>query len=388
MVDTRYSEMLKFSLLFTLFCIIIVLALMLLNSMIKNAKTSAGIGIVVMTILSAIRCNFGSDYFNYFTQYNSIKLYFQSPEEILKVNIQSGFPLLAYTVKSFFENQFAIFVVIAIMASIIIFKIIMDNSEMPILSFSIWIFGGFFLMSTNILKQYIAMVFIFLAFQYFKKKKISRFAIFSVLAIMFHVTALPVMVTIFFVNRIRLSFSFLIFGSIISLFLGFFSGKLFNVITRIPLFNKYMERYLTETGIDFSDIKLILNTVLVSLALFGVSLFIIMVSKKVTFDSDIIFYTKLIIISVFISLVSINFFYFGRISYYYAQFLILLLPNAITKMENKQLQKKYLRMIYGFLAIFCFCFTILSGENNYYNYSTIFTDTPISVKEFVIYGGN
>lgn len=377
-----------FSLIYTLFCILVILVSLILNNKIVGKRLSLAFLFITTFVISAIRCNSGSDYYNYFVSFNQTENFYHSLSDIVSSNYQFGITLISFIIKKLTDNEYAMFVIIAFFVSFVSNWFIKKYSQLPIMSYAIFLLGGFFLMSTNILKQIIAMMIILIAIDRFLRKEYVRFCALVIIASFFHIISLVSIIIIPFSSIIKINRRTLLVGGFSSFLLGVFSDKILQLFLKIPLFSRY-ERYFTDQlAIGFDDIKLILNALFVSVTLFFLLYFLIGKIEKKKVDVQESFFLRLIIIGFFIACFSINFYYLLRISYFYTQLLIVLVPNLIVKIRDIRIQKKYWISTFFLLVIFSFLFSALSGENNYYNYSTIFNDVPMSVREFVIYGGN
>lgn len=385
-MQTRYGLMISFAFTYTLFWMLIVLVSMTINGSKIGRKTSVLFLFSVMFITVSIRCNTGSDYYNYYTMYNDVTTYYSGIKQIVTSNYQFGFTLLSYLIKKIFDNPFAIFPVVSFISLIIPAWMIKKYSPYPVLSYSILIFGGYLLMSTNIMKQILAMAIVMLAIETYLRKKYLTFTMLTVLASFFHVTSLVIFPIIACIKLIKISNKFVILGGLISLITGFFSSKILNVIIKIPLFSRYEKYFEEQVIIGQEDIKLILNAIFITCVLGVIVLVIIKFLKRYNTTNIDMFFTKIMIVAFFIASFSINFFYLLRISFFLTQFLIIYIPILLSKVANINLRRRYWNIIMVALIIFSLIFCIVSGENNYYNYSTFFSDIPMNVKDFVNFG--
>lgn len=126
----------------------------------------------LLVFIVGIRTNSGSDYYNYLLSFRNVDNWFHSLNQLLTTRFQNGLYVLMYVIKSFTKNEALFFVILAILNYLPIFYLIRKYSNDVLLSFSSWIFLGFFLMSTNILKQSLAMVLVLLAFDCLIEKNI------------------------------------------------------------------------------------------------------------------------------------------------------------------------------------------------------------------------
>jgi hypothetical protein len=340
---------------------------------------------ITITILVSIRCNSGSDYYNYYLMYNTITDFYSSGSQILMSNYQFGYPLLCFFIKKITDNSNAIFFVVSILSMIAPAWLIRKYSPFPILSYAILTLGGYLLISTNILKQVLAMSIIMFAIDRLLKKKYFSFVVCTLIASTFHITSLVAFAVLPFIKLIKLRKSFIFGGGVISLIAGFFSSYLLTLIIRIPLFSRYQRYFSEQSSIGKEDYKLMINAIFLAMTLGLIIIIILKFFNHYQIDYMEIFFFKLIIIAFFIAVFSINFFYVLRISFYFSQFLIIFIPIILNDVKDRIKLKKYWTMIFIGLIFFSIIFCIVSGENNYYNYSTIFDDIPMSVQDFVTF---
>lgn len=384
-MTTRYSDMMNFSTKYIVFCILILFIVLIIKSVVKKKNSGILTLFIILISVSAIRVNTGSDYYNYYQMYNNSTKYYSSIVDIVKSGFQKGYIVLSYIVKTLFDNEYTIFLICAIIINVIVYYVIVKYSPYPILSSSIYLFMGYFLMSLNILKQSIAMSIMLLAFFYFVRKKYTLFCLLSILATYFHITALVFVIIILLASWIKLkvSLSLLYISVLISALLVPIASMLFNIVASIPIFSKY-SIYL-ENDININDFRFILNV------LFFVTVHVLIlhwIIKQVQFNNVELsksenLIIKIMIIGLMISILSLRIFYVNRIAYYCFQFLIVLVPIMVSKISSLESRKYTRKKIHLFLVVYGLIFTILSGENNYYNFSTIFNDQPVSVMEFV-----
>lgn len=330
----------------------------------------------ILVIVAGIRCNCGSDYYNYYIQYTHIQNWYSSIWEVMHAQLQSGYQDLCYLTSTLFGGEFTIFFVIEICVAFPIILWARKRGNYPVESISLWILLGYYALSLNILKQIMAMVLVIYALDAISIKKYFKFTLLAIMACLFHLSAIFAVFAILVVDKIKYTknlFCYLLLGSLalVALF-----EWVMRLATRfVPAkYVSYIRLALGESGAI--DTKLRLGGILVSIMY--IYLLYMICESKVNFDQYQIKMIKVMILAIPFLCFGIRYYLINRVSYYMVQFVVLLLPEYL-----HSLSKKKRRNIWLMLVAFCMCFAILCAENNYYSYSTIFTDVPMSVHDFI-----
>lgn len=387
-MNTRYHEMIMWSLMYGLFALLTIGMYCRLN---KRKKLSVYYGfkkiiylsdvaaLMILIGITAIRCNCGSDYYNYYIMYNCSVNWYHSLSEVVLSRFQNGYMVLSYLVKSVIGGEFAIFWVVACIVYIPIVFIIRKRLSHQTKAFALWIFLGFFSLTLNIIKQSIAMVCIVLAYDCMQRKKRPGYCVFSMLACFFHISSIYVVVIIAVAqlkwNIKRLHRLLLTLGMIAALFIPALLSGIKNIL---PLqYQHYVDYYLGEE--ISKDYKLQLGALVVAVT------FLILLGKSVNRISEIevknrycVNMVKVMVFTEPFLILGIRFFLLNRVAYEAFQFLPFVLSECIHGDKKRKNAMFWLSMF-----VFCMVTSILCGENNYYNYSTIFNDIPCSVMQFV-----
>lgn len=382
----RYSQMFSWGVTFALFSWILLFLYVVvdkkfpkirLNVRKNNFFTIYLADFLIVTILSiivGIRTNSGSDYYNYLVSFQHIDSWYSSFYQILVSRFQNGLYILMYLIKMVSSNEALFFMIYGLLNYIPVFYLIRKYSSDAILSFSSWLLLGFFLMSTNIMKQSLAMVLILLAFDKFVEKKYVRFALLALLASWFHISIIVTIGFIILTRYIKPSRNLFYGLSLTGLFFALFLKPILMIIARIANI-RYISTYIysfLNNGI--TETKLQIGAIVI-LFTYLVLLFALTNSKVVANLNPI--YSKMVLVCLLalpFLIVSTKFYIFNRIAFTGLQLIIFLVPSIV---------KRHKLLLYSGLAIFGFLISILNADNNYYNYSTIFNDQPVSIQEFV-----
>lgn len=373
---SRITRMFTFSLKYTLVCLMIVLFILFCNRLFKNnKKRGALLSLIILGVISAISCNFSSDGEVYYVLYNEVLNYFSSLKAVITFRYQNAFQALCYLVQKYIGGTYTIFFVTAFIFILMLWLIFKKYSMNPRYSVIVWLLVGLFAVSCNILKQYTAMLIMLFAYFALQRKKYLTFCILTFFASLFHVSALIVGLIFVLVRNTDFSFNILKYSVMITCILTIFAIPFISLIVKIPLFSKY-SIYLSL----FSKVQLRLILGPCVNLIFYTFIIYIFCSSKSKIPEYMSKYLTLIMIGICFSIVGIRFVYVARLSYYFYQFIPLLLADGIERKIITGSKKFSLGVV---LILFCFLFTIFSGELSYFNYSTIFNDYPVPLKLFM-----
>lgn len=379
---TRYSQIFSFSLKYTFFCVVIAALLFLWNRLRNKRKAGVFFVFALLAFFSAIRCNVGSDYFNYYLTYIGIPDYFNTFKDVIKNGYQFGFLALSYLTSKVFGGQYTIFWIVSIIVSIGTYLIFVRYSKQPVISTIFWILSGFYLISNNLLKQYLAMMILMFAFFQLLKRRYIFYFILVLIASFFHITALIVGLIFLGARLVSLSKQGIEISLLIAGVIAIFIKPILEILLRIRIFSKYQIYFnnMQSGGVRY------IGSSAISILIYLTLLIFIIKRYKDHLDDQMKIYLKMNIIGILILVISLRFMYLSRLSYYFFQFLPLLMSEVFEKINLFE-TKTNKRAIKGWLifggVIYCLVFTMFSGENYYYNYGTIFNDVPVSVQEYI-----
>ncbi len=340
---------------------------------------------LIITIVSAIRLNTGSDFYNYYLYFNNINDNFLSVKEIL-FKPQNGYLVLSYIIKLITDYQYAIFIVIAIFSYAYLFHLIrteVDNTSCALLCY---FFLGYYAYSNNILRQYIAMSFVMCAYINFNHKNYIKCAILSCLAVSFHYSSAIVLIIMYFIKNFKPTFNKFILA-IMSGFTGIVSlNFLFKIFVKLIPSAAGYEKYMNwrRSG----QLRLILAVIGMCL-IYGVLTYVILKYKDKIKEKNELRYREIIflILGLCINIISIRQWIINRVAIYFYQFIILILPVMFSVIDRKS-RAKLKVSLYTFMFLYMIFSSVFLGENEYYSYDTVFSgNSPISDVEYNIIHG-
>ena len=384
-MQSRYSEMMMWGISYLVFCYITFMILILFDKVFKkivivkkNNKIRVFSGEIIvaflLVLLSGIRCNCGSDYYNYYLQSLNNSNWYSSLESIISSRFQNGLTILMFLSNKIFKSEYAIFFVVAFIIIIPTVNYINKRADNPIESIKIWMLLGYFLMTTNILKQAVSMVLIMYFYEYLYNKKYVSMAIVGIGALIFHTASLYVILILLFFNHIKFTPKKMLLITMVSVVVSILMKPFFSrLVALLPYqYAKYLSFFTGDSSID---IKLFIGGVIFSA-------FYIYITWKMLKSPDIFNdysfpLVNLMVWCIPILILGFRVYLFNRIACYGLQFIILLLPIYIKSIS------KQVKHIYSVgLIVLCMCFSILCAENNYYHYGTIYTEEPMSVMQY------
>ncbi len=378
----RIEYYLSFTLLYIIFSLIMIW--LSPNKFKKKGKVGMALVGAILIFVCSIRMNTGSDYWAYSVIYNrSFDSYYNLVEVYEEQGNSPGFYVLSYFLKELtinlgwespLENNL-IFIVTAIFVTITTFYLIIKDSFD--IKWSMWVFFlmGYFLIGTNILKQIFAMIILMFAYDYLFKKKYVVYGGLCVLAVLFHVTALVPALLFPFADRIKLKVVIwpCLLMAIILPILGEYAANvsLFGYVKYFKHFSIYSD---AEIG-KFYSIGCLAAYSALYITLKKYSKRIREVSPK-TYS-----YINLLAVGIAINAVAINFWLILRISLYFYQFSLFLIPNAIRIINPSQNKTRTIKVYFILFAIF---YVLFSMDNHYFAYHTIYEDMePVNLYDYV-----
>jgi hypothetical protein len=297
-----------------------------------------------MTAVSALRSvNIGNDTDTYHYIFN-ISTY-TSFNDFIEINAhrwEKGFLAFTKLISSISENPQALIAISSIISLFFVGRFIYLYSKKPALSIFLFITMRFYFFFMSNIRQSIALGLILLSYDFIKKKKIIPFSIVVIIAAQFHSTAI-IFFLAYFIDKIKYSKKYLIGSVLITglIFVGF--DSFMNILLTISP-EKYLNYVNTSYYTDATNVANVAN--------FATTLAVLLLSYifkyyKINDKSEIPFYYLLI--AVCLGLLSIKFGMFSRIQHYFYIFSIVLIPNMITKSNDK-----YTKLITGFTIVICF----------------------------------
>ena len=230
-------------------------------------------------------------------------------------------------------------------------RFIYKNSDDVFLAVILFLCLGLFTFNMNGMRQAMAMSICLWAYEFAKNKKPVKFLLLVLVATLFHKTAI-VFLLVYFIKYLKFNTKSMLF--LITLFI--IIAVLNPVIVKYfdDIYDKSYSESESRTGGGIIQLAIYLGTVLLA----------IVARKSLSDDAGKDCFYLLLLALYFFILRYIGTQIFERISYYFAYFLILMLPKTIKHAERKE--KPVLMFLSIFLSIGLFIYRVNGNFSNFY----------------------
>lgn len=334
-------------------------------------------------IVSAFRYDIGTDYTRrYVFDYN------RTLQGIDVPNLEILFKVIMKFCIIFTEEPYLMF---AITSAIIVGFILgtsFSKSKDKILSVCIFLLGGFFFDSLNIMRQYMAMSLIFFGYQFLLKSKrwYLAYIVTVILATLIHSSAIIMLILVFLTRKMLVSWKWVLPTCVIVVLLN---ENLMNIIGFFVQNTKF-EAYLTG---KFAQGEFSYLFVAENLVIYLIMMYIYAKNKKMDNiqTQDILFLNIQALALIVMVLGSVHML-FIRIALYFSIFQVISVPYYISKIPNEKVVadlkkitknkfkfsklEKYMKQVVTVVVVLCFIFAftrtnILTNTNEVLPYKTI-----------------
>lgn len=321
---------------FPYFMVLIIITLIALISKKKRGRLifSDYIIISILIIFSSIRYMVGTDYTLYYNLYSRI-IDIGPLKAIEYNNVEIGYAIFNYLTYLIFRSRFAIFFTVSIVIVVCFIKFIRNNSNNFLISLSFFYCFSFYTNSMNVQRQYLATSILLLAVCFYCKRKYFIAIISSVLAILFHRTAIIFIIVFLIVKKIDFNRKIYKILWCIGLISTLFYEKIVNLLSVIiPKYQLY-ENKSFDPGI---------GTYLTSFIFIISAHYVVKLIRENKLQTSHILFGKLFIYGLPFYLLSIKSFLIMRIAMqYFGVYLIILLPEFfITFKTNQRILIEYI----------------------------------------------
>lgn len=334
-------------------------------------------------VVSAFRYDIGTDYTRrYVFDYN------RTLQGIDVPNLEILFKVIMKFCIIFTEEPYLMF---AITSAIIVGFILgtsFSKSKDKILSVCIFLLGGFFFDSLNIMRQYMAMSLIFFGYQFLLKSKrwYLAYVVTVILATLIHSSAIIMLILVFLTRKMLVSWKWVLPTCVIVVLLN---ENLMNIIGFFVQNTKF-EAYLTG---KFAQGEFSYLFVAENLVIYLIMMYIYARNKKMDNiqTQDILFLNIQALALIVMVLGSVHML-FIRIALYFSIFQVISVPYYISKIPNEKVVadlkkitknkfkfsklEKYMKQVVTVVVVLCFIFAfmrtnILTNTNEVLPYKTI-----------------
>ena len=332
----------------------------------NKSKTKKFIYIVLSCILLSLLAglrnySIGIDTQQYFSNYYVIG-FLNNISEISSLRYEYGFSALCYVLNKISSNPQLLIFVTSIFINISVCTFIYKNSDNIVLSIILYILFNFFFSYMNIMRQAIAIAIVLFGFEFLKEKKYIKYIIVVLLASFFHASALLAILMIFlkFVKFDKTT----IFTTILVMLIFFVIGR--DLFIFLCNFSPRLYEYIGG-NYDVSNYFGALFNFLIYIYFF---IFGMLLLKNYNTD----FYkNKEDINNIYIGIISIACIFsalimkvsiFNRFLPYFSIFMVIWIPNCITKVKSSKL--RLLCYLTTFSILFTYFFIIMLFRPEWY----------------------
>lgn len=363
-----------------------ILFIWLAKTKVKSKKTKITlliIAVLPMLLVSALRYNVGTDYGKrYVANYDMIR------EGIEVEDLEIGFKIIDYICLIFTDDSYLLFIVTSLIILSIFFEVMYKKSSNTILSIIIFFLGGYFFGTLNLIRQYMAVAFILLGYQFLmnenRKKAYILFTICAILAFLMHSSSIICFAIIFLTRKNLINIKWVLPISILILILNKNIMAIISPIIENTRFNIYLTGKFAQG--DLSIITIARNLIIY---VWMSIIYYYQMKNNDKIEREEITLLNIQGLTLLFTVSGVIHTQFMRIMIYFSAFQILSIPYFfnITKYEkiaqkikqkiNKDITAKaiktitYICIVIGFTSIFTYT-NILNNDNEVLPYKTIF----------------
>lgn len=319
----------------------------------KNKAYVICIGIWLFLVAALRNYTVGADVYNYLSRY--VRFAESKWKEIFiladNMMFEYGFAVINKLLSYINSNPRFFLVFVAFIVVFSFSRQIYENSEMPWLSFFIFITLGMFGESLSALRQYIAIALILFSYNAIKKNKLIEFIILVLLAFTIHKSAF-IILPMFWISKIRFRKIHIgiIMGAGVFVFINIISPKselMNNIVAFLARYTTYARYFISS---DYGKNGGAIGATLIYFS------FLILILIKL-YNSDIEsrnMYIAFAMASVALILCSFIIGVCERILPYFSAMFIFSVPDAIMEKANRRIQIQYILVICAVLLFYYF----------------------------------
>ena len=334
-------------------------------------------------VVSAFRYDLGTDYTRrYVFDYN------RTLQGIDVSNLEILFKFIMKFCMIFTEEPYLMFAITSAMIVGFILGTSFTKSKDKILSVCIFLLGGFFFDSLNIMRQYMAMSLIFFGYQFLLKSKRWYIAYIAtvIVATLIHSSAIIMLIVVLLNRKMLVSWKWVLPVCVIILILN---ENLMNVVGFFVQNTKF-EAYLTG---KFAQGEFSYLFVAENLAIYLMMMYIYSKNKKLgNIQTQDILFLNIQALALIVMILGSVHMLFIRTALYFSVFQVISVPYYISKIPNKEViedlkkitknkfkfvkLEKYMKQAVTVVIVLCFIFAftrtnILTNTNEVLPYKTI-----------------
>ena len=234
-------------------------------------------------------------------------------------DVEYGFSALNIVIRYIWPNTRFFLFITSFIILILHFIYIKECSKNVVLSVLLFVCLNYFFTSMTTIRQYIAMGFVFVSLARLNQKKYIRFAVLSVLGVLFHTTALIFVFVVVFVRLFKFKKMFWLLVLIMATSILFLSDIVKIVIDLFPKYSLYFQDF--SFGLSLAKI----DTLKIVLDIFLICIF------RREKNKDNLFLSNMLLFHIYFAILSFIIPHGFRMAYYFDYILVIALPKVLTK---------------------------------------------------------
>lgn len=312
---------------------------------------------IVLIIIAGFRGDFNSDYVGYETIFN-FHNQFNDLGSLLnyKYKTEIGYVIFNWLIGRFTDNAIWVFVLSSTIIIVLYFNEIRKHSSNICLSVLLFVTIGGYYISFNIMRQILSAAIVFAGSVYiYKGKKWSYFAV-VLFASLFHLSAL-IMIPFYYILNFKFNYKKL---AVTLILLFIVSNNIHSLIDFIQqyAYSHYLTGFYGMTGYGYKNI--VLPTGVIIFTLIGYS------SKLYEKNNKLNIWLNATIFYAFFSFLGLNIQMLERLSYFFAPYVLLIIPKILSNEHSKQLRIIYYFVVTVGTILYSYIVLHGSGYDPYY----------------------
>lgn len=326
----------------------------------KSSKMAWDLALCILIMVAGLRYRVGTDYAQYFASFESYAINVGSA---IRGFNEPGINILAFISATLVHNAFGMFFLASFLTIALVGRTIYKYSYDLNFSALIFLFAGCWTGSFNGIRQYLAAAVIFAGHRYIYEKKLWKYCLTIIVAMVFHKSAI-VMLPMYFIPTKKVDFKSSVYLVAIGVAFAAFSSRLIDNVSIV--LTKYQ-------GVDMNTYAYVTSTVkwqriLVAIVPVAVALFVYGKDFLNNYE-EVPFYFNLMLLNAAITAGTSVSVYLARVAIYTNIFLVLSYPNVFLIRDRND------RFLRGIILFFYFIFWIYEISTTYdlYNWNWIFS---------------
>lgn len=251
-----------------------------------------------------------------------------------------GYIYINYFIKLISDSKLFFLTITSAFIYFGIFRFIYKNSKNEFMSLLLFVLLLYFFESMSAIRQYLAISIILLSFDNIRNKKLIKYIISVVLALLIHKSAI-ICILLYFVYNIKIDKKTKFILLFITLLLSLVGANFISsILLRFNFYTSYLDRLGTIKLASF--IGMIINI-----------LIYLFVSFRHTKDKESEFFINVAFISMLLSILTLNFSILGRLSLYFEIFSLISIVNSIFSIKTVKN-----RLLFSIILLTC-CFSYM-----------------------------